>query len=57
MTRYGDLDFRNAIKGDLDRNMSDSAFVYSFSRQHCFLFQFLEPSRAICQHGEEGVAI
>jgi hypothetical protein len=34
MTRSGNLDFRNAIKADLDRNISDSASVYSPSRHH-----------------------
>jgi hypothetical protein len=57
MTCSVDLDFRNAIKADLDRNMPDSASVDSRSPQHCLPFQFLEPRHAIGQQDEDGVAV
>jgi hypothetical protein len=48
-TRSDDMNFRNAIKADRDRNMSYSVFVDSLSHQHCLPFQHLGPRRAIGQ--------
>jgi hypothetical protein len=50
MLIFVDSDFENVIKADPDRNMSYSASVCSFSREHRLLFQFLGPCRATFLH-------
>jgi hypothetical protein len=57
MKRSGDLDFSNAIKADLDRNVPDSVSIYSLSGQRCLRFQFLEPPPAIGQRDKDAVVI
>jgi hypothetical protein len=57
MTDSDDLDFINATKADPDPTMLYSASANSFSCQHCFTFQLLEPSRVISQHTNNGAII